>query len=170
MEHDKYTSEGYVIADEDDWISKWELQSMFGIGNPLNNWGAKKKKSNKKQFTVDKAEELYQKTKQAKVGETIQCPTCRCELPRGKTPWLSLIPYGKEKYQQKFHKIKCNTKFEGHWSVPTAAIVRAKNVEEATIKLNAVLVSSGLKGDAKVEDTPEFKRVGDVVILSDGDY
>jgi len=68
------------------------------------------------------------------------------------------------------NKIYYNTGFEGHWSVPVAAIVRAKNAEEATIKLNAVLFASGLKGDAKVEDTLEFKRGDDVVILSDGNY
>lgn len=98
MEHDDYVSEGYATTDEDDWISKWELQSMLGIPNPLNNWGFVRKRPKKKQFTVEKAEELYQKAQQAKVGETIECPTCMCK-------------FTKKTYQQKFHKLRCKDKF-----------------------------------------------------------
>jgi hypothetical protein len=68
------------------------------------------------------------------------------------------------------NKIYYNIGFTGLWPVPVAAIVRAKNAEEATHKLNAVLITNGLEGDAKVEDTLEFKRGDDVVILSDGNY
>jgi hypothetical protein len=67
-------------------------------------------------------------------------------------------------------KIYYNIGFEGHYPVPVAAIVRANNAEEATIKLNAALVTSGLNGDARVDDTLEFKRGEDLIILSDGNY
>ena len=67
-------------------------------------------------------------------------------------------------------KIFTNNEFPGHRAVPTAAVVIAKDAEEAADILTAVLKARNLS-PAKVEDMEEMAFVrGNFNILSDGDY
>jgi hypothetical protein len=93
MIHNEYISEGYAQSEED-WVSKWELQTLLGVPNPLTNWERPK---NNRSF-VNLALERYEVASAAKVGDTIHCPTCNCK-------------FVKKTYQQKFHRIKCKNRY-----------------------------------------------------------
>lgn len=66
-----------------------------------------------------------------------------------------------------------NTSFKGHYPVGTAAIVSARNAEDAAKFLTKQLEYHGLKQDNPVEvkDMTRFiNHEGHVLILNDGNY
>jgi hypothetical protein len=63
-------------------------------------------------------------------------------------------------------KVYYSDDFSGFYPVGTSAVVRANNLEEATILISAALNLKGLEFDGTLT---EFKGKG-VVILQDGDY
>ena len=97
MIHDEYISEGYAQSEED-WVSKWELQTLLGIANPLTGWKTPTRPNPNAKSFVDLALERYSLASAAKVGDSIHCPTCNCK-------------FIKKTYQQKFHKIKCKDRY-----------------------------------------------------------
>jgi len=70
-------------------------------------------------------------------------------------------------------KLYTNTEFTGYYPVGTAAIIYAKNKQDAAIALNTMLRANGLKGDALAGGMIEFKKDRNnpvVMILNDGNY
>lgn len=67
-------------------------------------------------------------------------------------------------------KTYTNTSFTGHYPVGTAAVVRARNAEEAAELLNAELRTHGLRGNVTAADMDPMLRKERVIILCDGDY
>lgn len=64
-----------------------------------------------------------------------------------------------------------HNQFEGRYPVGTAAVVVAKNAQDAAILLENKLVSIGLKQTIKPADLKEVNvKVPDCIILQDGDY
>ncbi len=63
-------------------------------------------------------------------------------------------------------KVYYSNDFSGVYAVGTAAVVRADNLEEATLLLSTALAERGLEFDGTLT---EFKGKG-VEILRDGDY
>lgn len=64
--------------------------------------------------------------------------------------------------------IYTNNKFQGYWSVPTAAVVEADSKEHAAQILKLELGKVGLGSDVHPDQFEEFKC--ECVILSTGDY
>ena len=69
-------------------------------------------------------------------------------------------------------KIWTNNEFTGHYPVGTAAVVVAKNADDAAFYLASELKKRGLKTkDAKAADFKELPlKMGHVSILCDGNY
>ena len=67
-------------------------------------------------------------------------------------------------------KIWTNTKFEGYWSVGTAAVVVADSAENASEYMNTFLAERGLKNSTPEQFIEMPIKDGEVSILADGNY